>query len=143
MTNAARLLALGLLGLCAAGCGEVLALANPNAARVGGSLAVNGPLKVQGDLLVGGSATIHGPVYAHALHVGGSITTNLPKGEPPGPAGQEYATPLSVGGGLTVQGPLIVDGSLRIGGSLEMEPMQDPEAETIPPVQNRQQLWTE
>ncbi len=102
-----------------------------------------GPLLVHGDLVVGGSATIHGPVSARALHVGGSVATPFPRGEPPGPAGQEYATPLVVGGSLAVQGPLIVDGSLRVGGSLLMEPAQGMAGEAPPQSGSPQQNWTE
>jgi len=143
VNRAARLVVLGLLCLATAACGEISAVANPNAARVGGSLDVPGPLLVHGDLLVGGTATIHGPVSARALHVGGSVTTPFARGEPPGPAGQEYATELVVGGSLAVQGPLIVDGSLRVGGSLLMEPAQGTAGEAPPQFDDRQQLWTE
>jgi hypothetical protein len=89
---------------------------------------VAGPLRVQGDLHVGGPATIHGPVQARALTVGGPIRTILPKGEPPGPAGQVFATSLAVGGPLTVQGPLIVEGTLIVGGPLTSEPGEETSA---------------
>jgi hypothetical protein len=83
---------------------------------------VAGPLRVRGDLRVGGPATIHGPVQARALTVGGPIRTVLPKGEPPGPAGQVFAASLAVGGPLTVEGPLMVEGALIVGGPLTCEP---------------------
>lgn len=117
------------LGL--AGCISVNVAAQGDGATVGGPLAVAGPLRVQGDLHVGGPATIHGPVQARALTVGGPIRTILPKGEPPGPAGQAFATSLSVGGPLTVQGPLIVEGDLVVGGPLTSEPGQE-SSEAVP-----------
>ena len=119
-------------------------------------MSIDGPLRVQGDLYVGGPATVHGPVQARSLTVGGPLTTTLPKDGPPGPAGQAYATPLSIGGPLTVNGPLIVDGSLVVGGPLKCEsapqllgdtPLagqggsrQDP---MLPPHQASQDQWTE
>jgi hypothetical protein len=99
--------------------------AQGDGAAIGGPLAVDGPLRVQGDLRVGGPATVHGPVQARALTVGGPVRTTLPKGEPPGPAGQEFATSLAVGGPLTVQGPLTVEGALVVGGPLTSEPGQE------------------
>ena len=116
-----------LVGCCLAlaACISVNVAAQGNAATIGGPLAVDGPLRVQGDLRVGGPATIHGPVQARALTVGGPVRTILPKGEPPGPAGQAFATSLAVGGPLTVQGPLIVEGALVVGGPLTSEPGQE------------------
>jgi hypothetical protein len=92
-------------------------------ASVGGPMSIDGPLRVQGNLYVGGPATVHGPIQVRSLSVGGSVVTTLPKGEPAGFAGQDYATSLTVGGPLTVNGPLIVDGSLRVGGPLTCESM--------------------
>ena len=101
---------------------SVKVAAQGGGATIGGPLEVAGPLRVRGDLRVGGPATIHGPVQARALTVGGPIRTVLPKGEPPGPAGQVFATSLAVGGPLTVEGPLMVEGALIVGGPLTSEP---------------------
>ena len=86
---------------------------------------------------------MHGPVFAQSLTVGGPVTTTLPKGEPPGSAGQAYATSLLIGGPLTVQGPLIVEGSLKVGGPLLCEPQT---VSIDVPRQNQgapRQEWTE
>jgi hypothetical protein len=82
---------------------------------------VDGPLHVQGNLYIGGPATIHGPVIAKAMSVGGPVTTSFPKGELSGSAGQTYGTSLLIGGPLTVMGPLIVEGTLKVGGPLYCE----------------------
>jgi len=121
------------VGCCLAlsACISVNAATQGNGATIGGPLAVDGPLRVQGDLHVGGPATIHGPVQARALTVGGPVRTILPKGEPPGPAGQAFATSLAVGGPLTVQGPLIIEGALVVGGPLTSEPGQE-SSEVVP-----------
>ena len=111
--------------LALASCISVNVAAQGNGATVAGPLAVDGPLRVQGDLRVGGPATIHGPVQARSLTVGGPVRTILPNGEPPGPAGQAFATSLAIGGPLTVQGPLIVEGALIVGGPLTSEPGQE------------------
>jgi cytoskeletal protein CcmA (bactofilin family) len=111
--------------LALAACTSVNVAAQGDGAAIGGPLAVAGPLRVQGDLRVGGPATIHGPVRARALTIGGPVKTTLPRGEPPGPAGQSFATSLAVGGPLTVQGPLIVEGALIVGGPLTSEPVQE------------------
>jgi hypothetical protein len=91
--------------LALAACTSVNVAAQGGGAAIGGPLVVAGPLRVQGDLRVGGPATIHGPVQARALTIGGLVKTTLPRGEPPGPAGQFFATSLAVGGPLTGAGP--------------------------------------
>ena len=121
------------LGCCLAlaACTTVNVAAQGDGAAIGGPLAVAGPLRVQGDLRVGGPATIHGPVQARALTVGGPVRTVFPTGEPPGPAGQAFATSLAIGGPLTVEGPLIVEGALVVGGPLTCEPGQE-SSEIVP-----------
>jgi hypothetical protein len=111
--------------LASTACISVNVAAPGDGTHIGGPLEVAGPLRVQGDLYVGGPATIHGPVQARALTVGGPVKTTFPEGEPPGPAGQSFATPLTVGGPLNVQGPLIVEGALIVGGPLTSEPGQE------------------
>jgi hypothetical protein len=102
-----------------------------DAAHIGGPLDVAGPLRVQGDLHVGGPATVHGPVQARALAVAGPVKAIFPRGEPPGPAGQAFASSLAVAGPLTVQGPLIVEGALVVAGPLSSEPGQE-SADAVP-----------
>jgi len=101
-----------------------------DAAVIGGPLTVDGPLVVQGPVTVGGPCTVHGPVRANALIVGGPVYTTLPRGEAPGPAGQEFATPLVIGGPLQVNGPLTIEGTLKVGGPLTSEPPADAERTT-------------
>ena len=127
----AAILALVCCTLASAACISVNPAAPGEGAHIGGPLEVAGPLRVQGDLYVGGPATIHGPVQARALTVGGPVKTTFPRGEPPGPAGQAFATSLAVGGPLTVHGPLIVEGALIIGGPLTSEPGQE-SSEVVP-----------
>jgi hypothetical protein len=123
--------------LALAACISVNVAAQGDGTHIGGSLDVAGPLRVQGDLYVGGLATIHGPVQARALTVGGPVKTTFPKGEPPGPAGQAFATSLAVGGPLTVHGPLVVEGALVVGGPLTSEPGQ----ESSEPVPQQSQVY--
>ena len=106
----AGILAVVCYGLAAAACVSVNVAGQGDGARIGGPLDVAGPLQVQGDLHVGGPAIIHGPVQARALTVAGPVKTTLPRGESAGPAGQAFATSLTVAGPLTVQGPLTVEG---------------------------------
>ena len=144
MSRLAAIMALAVTASLAAGCSIAEVPTDPaGAARVGGSLNVDGPLRVIGDTRVGGSAVVYGPVIARSLHVGGSALTTLPQGEPPGISGQQYTTPLVVGGSPTVHSPLIVDGSLRIGGSLQMEPMPDARGDFAPPQSRSGQMLTE
>ena len=121
----AGILAVVCYGLAAAACVSVNVAGQGDGARIGGPLDVAGPLQVQGDLHVGGPAIIHGPVQARALTVAGPVKTTFPRGEPPGPAGQAFATSLAVAGPLTVQGPLIVEGALIVAGPLTSEPGQE------------------
>jgi len=97
----------------------------PNAARIGGPLMVDGPLVVHGPVTVGGPCIVHGPVQAAGLKVGGPVYT-LPLRRPAGPAGQEFASPLYVGGPLTVNGPLIADGELTVGGPFTSDGLSGP-----------------
>ena len=127
----AATLALVCFGLAAGACVSVNVAAPGDGARIGGPLDVAGPLQVQGDLHVGGPATIHGTVQARALTVAGPVKTTFPRGEPPGPAGQAFATSLAVAGPLTVQGPLIVEGALIVAGPLTSEPGQE-SSEVVP-----------
>jgi cytoskeletal protein CcmA (bactofilin family) len=124
-------LALLCCSLAAVACVSVNVAAQGDGARIGGPLDVAGPLQVQGDLHVGGPATIHGPVQARALTVAGPVKTTFPRGEPPGPAGQAFATSLAVAGPLTVQGPLMVEGALVVAGPLTSEPGQE-SSEVVP-----------
>jgi hypothetical protein len=127
----ATILGLVCCSLAVAACISVNVAAQGDGARIAGPLDVAGPLRVQGDLRVGGPATIHGPVQARALTVAGPVKTTFPTGEPPGPAGQAFATSLAVGGPLTVQGPLIVEGALVVAGPLTSEPGQE-SSEVLP-----------
>jgi cytoskeletal protein CcmA (bactofilin family) len=102
--------------------------------RAGGSLIVDGPLRVDGDLTVGGSALVHGPVRASKISIGGSVVASLPSGETPGGAPQVVEGSLNVDGSLNVNGPLTVTGKLGVGGSLITERGEMPEAYTdLPP----------
>ena len=127
----AATLALVCCSLAAGACVSVNVAAQGDGARIGGPLDVAGPLQVQGDLHVGGPAIIHGPVQARALTVAGPVRTTFPKGESAGPAGQGFATSLTVTGPLTVQGPLTVEGALVVAGPLTSEPGQE-SSEIIP-----------
>jgi hypothetical protein len=131
----AIVLALVSCSLAVAACISVNVAAPGDGARIAGPLDVAGPLRVQGDLHVGGPATIHGPVQARALTVAGPVKTTYPRGEPPGPAGQAFATSLAVGGPLSVQGPLVVEGALVVAGPLTSEPGQ--EASDLVPQQSQ------
>jgi predicted acyltransferase (DUF342 family) len=123
---------LAALALWAASCATIGSLTSGN--RAGGSLIVDGPLRVDGDLTVGGSALVHGPVRASKLSIGGSVIASLPPGETPGGAPQVVEGPLRVGGSLNVNGPLTVSGELTVGGSLITERGEMPEAYTdLPP----------
>jgi hypothetical protein len=121
----AAILALVCCSLALAACINVNVAGQGDGTRIGGPLDVGGPLRVHGDLHVAGPATIHGPVQARALTVAGPVKTTFPSGEPPGPAGQAFATSLAVGGPLTVRGPLIVEGALIVAGPLTSEPGQE------------------
>jgi hypothetical protein len=124
--------ALCALALCAPSCATIGSFASGNGA--GGSLIVDGPLRVDGDLTVGGSALVHGPVRASKLSVGGSVIASLPPGETPGAAPQVVEGSMRVDGSLNVNGPLTVSGKLTVGGSLITERGEMPEAYTdLPP----------
>jgi cytoskeletal protein CcmA (bactofilin family) len=115
-----------------ASCATIGSFTSGNGA--GGSLIVDGPLRVDGDLTVGGSALVHGPVHASKITIGGSVIASLPPGETAGGAPQVVEGSLHVGGSLNVNGPLTVTGKLAVGGSLTTERGEMPEAYTdLPP----------
>jgi hypothetical protein len=124
--------ALAALAMGATSCAAIRSLTSGNAA--GGSLIVDGPLRVNGDLAVGGSAVVHGPVLARKLSVGGSVIASLPRNETPGTAPQVVEGSMHVDGSINVNGPLTVNGKLSVGGSLITETGEMPDAYTdLPP----------
>jgi predicted acyltransferase (DUF342 family) len=124
--------ALAAMAMGVASCATIGSFTSGNGA--GGSLIVDGPLRVDGDLTVGGSALVHGPVRASKISIGGSVIASLPPDETAGGAPQEVEGSLHVGGSLNVNGPLTVTGKLAVGGSLTTERGEMPEAYTdLPP----------